>query len=71
MGAVGDLLGLSPKKADNSAQVAALNTQKAEADKALADRQKRMENKKAGRASLLSGTELGVMGNDSLSKTLG
>lgn len=50
----------SAEKAAMSEQKAALASAKAEADADLDARRKRMELKKAGRGSLLSGAETGV-----------
>lgn len=54
-----------------SQQKASMLSAKAEADAQLQERQKRMQNKQAGRGSLLSGTELGVQSETPLTKTLG
>jgi hypothetical protein len=59
------------KDAEN-AQKAALAQAKTEADAALAERQKRMEKKKQGRGSLLTGSEMGVEGTSpATTSTLG
>jgi len=50
----------SAEKAAMGEQKAALASAKAEAEKSLEERRKRMELKKAGRGSLLSGSETGV-----------
>ena len=50
----------SAEKAAMGEQKAALASAKAEADASLEERRKRMELKKQGRGSLLSGTETGV-----------
>lgn len=52
-------------------QAASLMTVKKEEDTKLQERQKRMTSRQRGRASLLSGTELGVTSTEDLKKTLG
>jgi hypothetical protein len=71
MGAVKGLFGIKSgaQKSAEAAQENAVNSAKADADAALAERQKRMDNKKRGRASLLTGTEMGT--DATLNKTLG
>lgn len=57
-------------KSAQEQQAQSLMTIKKEQDKALEERKKRMTAKQVGRASLLSGSELGVQ-QDALKSTLG